>query len=117
MLGGAGTDIGSTARAERMLKAEEILSKGGKAVFGAAGALAGSPMGPMGAIAGSTIEFSTGGAVAGVAGRAGWAGVEFVGHRLKEGIKTGWNKGKGLNNAETLADEKLANAIAGRHEL
>jgi len=112
MLGGAGTDIGSTARAERMLKAGEILSKGGKAVFGAAGAIAGSPMGPMGAIAGSTLGFSTGGAVAGVAGRAGWAGAELVGHRLKEGIKAGWNKGKGLNNAETLADEKLANAIA-----
>lgn len=112
MLGGAGTDIGSTARAERMLKAGEILSKGGKAVFGAAGAIAGSPMGPMGAIAGSTLGFQTGGVIGGVAGRAGWAGGEFVGHRIKEGLKSGWNKGKGIKNAESLADEKLANSIA-----
>ncbi|QCJ45497.1 hypothetical protein FAY30_26525 (plasmid) [Bacillus sp. S3] len=112
LLAGAGTDIGSTSRAERMLKAGEILSKGGKAVFGAAGAIAGSPMGPMGSITGSTIGFSTGGVVGGVAGRTGMAGAEIVGNRVKAGAIAGWNKFKGVKNAESLADEKLANTLA-----
>lgn len=112
LLGGAGTDIGSTSRAERMLKAGEIFSKGGKAVFGAAGAIAGSPMGPMGSITGSTAGFIGGGVIGGVAGRAGMAGAEFVGNRLKDGTLAGWKKGKGIMNADAHADEKTAAALA-----
>lgn len=111
-LAGAGTDIGSTARAERMLKAGEITSKMGKAVFGAAGAIAGAPMGPMGSIAGSTIGFTAGGVVGGVAGRAGMASAEAIGNRIKAGAKAGSEKYKGIKNAESLADEKLANTLA-----
>lgn len=112
LLSGAGTDIGSTSRAERMLKAGEVFSKGGKAVFGAAGAIAGSPMGPMGSVAMSSIGFSAGGAIGGVAGRTGMATAELLGSRAKAGIKAGAEKFKGIKNAESLADEKLANTIA-----
>lgn len=112
LLSGAGTDIGSTSRAERMLKAGEIFSKGGKAVFGAAGAIAGSPMGPMGSITGSTIGFSTGGVIGGVAGRSGMAGAELIGNRVKAGVSAGVNKYNGIKNAESLADDKLANTLA-----
>ncbi|USK41597.1 conjugal transfer protein TraG N-terminal domain-containing protein (plasmid) [Cytobacillus firmus] len=114
LLAGAGTDIGSTSRAERMLKAGEIFSKGGKAVFGAAGAIAGSPMGPVGSIAGSTLGFSAGGAIGGVAGRAGMAGAELLADRAKAGFKAGKNKFDGLKNAEAHADEKLANTLADK---
>ncbi|WP_374717709.1 hypothetical protein [Neobacillus sp.] len=112
ILSNAGTDIGSTSRAERMLKAGEVISKAGKAVFGTAGAIAGSPMGPTGAIVGSTIGANTGGVVGGVAGRTGMAIAEASGRRLAAGIKAGINKAKGIKNAESQADEKLANAIA-----
>jgi trimeric autotransporter adhesin len=112
ILSNAGTDIGSTSRAERMLKAGEVISKAGKAVFGTAGAIAGSPMGPTGAIVGSTIGATTGGVVGGVAGRTGMAIAEASGRRLAAGIKAGINKAKGIKNAESQADEKLANAIA-----
>ncbi|RHW35992.1 hypothetical protein D1B31_18055 [Neobacillus notoginsengisoli] len=112
LLSAAGTDIGSTSRAERMLKAGEITSKMGKAVFGAAGAFVGSPMGPMGAIAGSTAGFATGGVVGGVAGRAGMAGAEAVGNRLKAAGLAGSKKAKGIWNAESQADDKLANTLA-----
>lgn len=112
LLSNAGTDIGSTSRAERMLKSGEIMSKSGKAVFGMAGAIAGAPMGPIGAIVGSTIGAGVGGAVGGVAGRAGMAVAEGAGRRLAAGVKAGANKFKGIDNAESLADEKLANAIA-----
>lgn len=112
LLAGAGTDIGSTAKANRMLKSGEILSKAGKAVFGSAGAIAGSPMGPMGSVAMSTVGFNAGGVVGGVAGRAGMAGAELIGNRLKAGAVAGANKFKGIKNAESLADEKLANTLA-----
>lgn len=112
LLSNVGTDKGSTTRAERMLKAGEILSKGGKAIFGAAGAIAGSPMGPTGAITGSTIGFNSGGVIGGVAGRAGMALAEGGGRRLAAGIKAGVKKAKGIYNGESSADEQIANVIA-----
>ncbi|KZE68005.1 hypothetical protein AWM68_17695 [Fictibacillus phosphorivorans] len=112
VLAGAGTDIGTTSRAERMLRAGEILSKNGKAVFGAAGAIAGAPMGPMGSIIGSSVGFSGGGIVGGVAGRTGMFAAETGFNRLKAGAVAGWNKGKGILDAEDHADEKLSNVIA-----
>jgi hypothetical protein len=112
LLNNAGTDTGSTTRAERMLKAGEIFSKGGKAVFGAAGAVAGVPMGPMGSIAMSTMGFNTGGVVGGLAGRSGQALVEGGARRVWEGTKAGINKFKGVKNAEAHADEKMAQSLA-----
>lgn len=112
VLNNVGTDTSSTSRAERMLKAGEILSKGGKAVFGAAGAVVGSPMGPMGAIMGSTIGFNAGGIVGGVAGRSGMFLAETAGNRIVAGTKAALSKGKGIYNAEANADEKIAKTMA-----
>lgn len=110
--GNTGTDTGTTPKAERMLKGGEILSRGGKAVFGAAGTLIGSPMGPMGSMVGSTVGFNAGGAVGGIAGRAGTGAAQLLGSQMKKGIRAGWNKGKGIMNAESKADEKTANSVA-----
>lgn len=112
VLAGAGTDTGSTARAERMLKSGEVTSKMGKAVFGMAGAVAGSPMGPMGSAALGQIGFAGGGVVGGLAGRSGMAGIEGVANRLKAGGSAFADKFKGVMNGEKLADEKLANTLA-----
>lgn len=112
ILPNAGTDIGSTSRAERMLKAGDIFSKGGKAIFGAAGAIAGSPMGPVGSIVGSTIGANSGGVIGGVAGRAGMAATEGLANRAAFFGKTGWNKAKGIWDSDKEADKKLANSLA-----
>jgi hypothetical protein len=105
-------DMSSTPRAERMLKAGEITSKMGKAVFGVAGAFAGSPLGPMGAIGASTVGFAAGGKVGGVTGRVGMATAEMAGRGIVRGVKAGYEKGKGITQAKELADEKLAHNIA-----
>ncbi|MGS2779904.1 hypothetical protein ACVBAX_21435 [Robertmurraya sp. GLU-23] len=112
ILAGAGTDVGSTERAERMLKSGEVTSKMGKAVFGMAGALAGSPMGPMGSAALGQVGFAGGGVVGGLAGRSGMAGIEGLANRGKAGLNAFKDKFKGVKNAEDLADEKLANTLA-----
>lgn len=105
-----GTDTGTTPQAERLLKAGEITSKAGKAVFGAAGAIAGSPMGPGGSLALSTIGFEGGGAVSGLAGRLTTAGAQ----RLAENFKQGIDRAKQAYNKGSLADmnEQLADNIA-----
>lgn len=107
--GNTGTDTGTTPKAERMLKGGEILSRGGKAVFGAAGTLIGSPMGSM---VGSTVGFNAGGAIGGLAGRAGTGAAQLLGSQVKKGVKAGWDKGKGVMKAESKADEKTANSVA-----
>lgn len=110
--GNTGTDTGTTPKAEKMLKGGEILSRGGKAVFGAAGTLIGSPMGPMGAMVGSTVGFNAGGVIGGLAGRAGTGAAQLLGNQVKKGAKAGWNKGKGIMKAESKADQKTANSVA-----
>ncbi|WP_269919613.1 hypothetical protein [Caldifermentibacillus hisashii] len=112
VLNNVGTDVSSTAKSERMLKSGEIMSKAGKAIVGAAGAITGSPMGPMGSIVGSTIGFGMGGVVGGTIGRAGAAVTQGVANRLNSGFKEGSKKFKGIQNAEDEADEKLAQTIA-----
>lgn len=113
--GNTGTDTGTNSLAERMLKPGDVTSKMGKMALGMAGSIAGSPMGPAGAIAGSTVGFGVGGVVGGVAGRVGGAGVEGVklgAKQLAKGAKSGWQNAKDSYNAESLADEKLANELA-----
>jgi hypothetical protein len=107
-----GTDIGTTPRAEKMLKAGQAMSKIGKATLGMAGSIAGSPMGPMGSIMGSTVGFTLGGVAGGLAGRAGYAGANFVANRAGKFAKGFLEGTKGTLNSEKLADEKLANALA-----
>ncbi|MFC0273742.1 hypothetical protein ACFFIX_20355 [Metabacillus herbersteinensis] len=115
MASNSGTDTGSNLSAEKMLKAGEITSKMGKAVFGMAGAVAGSPMGPGGSMLLSTVGFAAGGAVGGIAGRVGTAGVSLGTKGLQQALKggkQGFKDGKDLFNAESLADDKLANTLA-----
>ncbi len=107
-----GTDIGTTTRAERMLKPGEITNKMGKAVFGAAGSIAGSAMGPGGAIAGSTLGYGVGGAVSGVAGRVGAAGVEGLSALGKKSSGKFADNFKNSFKSKDLADEKLADSLA-----
>lgn len=107
-----GTDTGTTSRAEKMLKAGEITSKLGKATFGMAGAVAGSVMGPGGSMALSSLGFVGGGIVGGVVGRAGFAGAQLGANALQKGMKDGLESGKDSWNAESLADDKLADTLA-----
>ncbi|MGN8845234.1 hypothetical protein ACTNDN_20740 [Niallia sp. HCP3S3_B10] len=110
--GNTGTDTGTTANAEKMLKPGNILSRSGKAVFGATGALAGSGLGPMGVLAGSTVGFHAGGVAGGLAGRVGAAGTHMIANRGASFLKNGFKGFKDINNAGKAADEQLANTIA-----
>lgn len=107
-----GTDTGTTLSAEKMLKPGNILSRSGKAVFGATGALAGSALGPMGVLAGSTAGFHAGGIAGGLAGRVGGASAQLLANRGSALLKNGLKGFKDINNADKAADEQLANAIA-----
>lgn len=109
VLNNVGTDTGTTARAERMLRAGQILSKGGKAVFGAAGSIAGMPMGPLGSMALGTVGFHVGGVAGGVAGRAGMALAEGGFNLLKKGFDDAISTYKNMTENQ---DEALAEAIA-----
>jgi len=112
LAGNTGTDTGTTANAEKMLKPGNILSRSGKAVFGATGALAGSALGPMGVLTGSTIGFHAGGVAGGLAGRVGGASAQLLANRGSALLKSGLKGFKDINNADKAADEQLANTIA-----
>lgn len=105
----AGTDIGTTKRAESMLKAGQIMSKAGKATFGMAGVIAGSGLGPGGAMVGGTMGMIGGGAVGGIAGRTGSAAVMGIGNQLKKGIE---GAKKGAKLGEIDPKEHLAEQMA-----
>jgi hypothetical protein len=105
-----GTDTGTTTRAEKMLRAGQISSKAGKAVFGMAGSIAGSPMGPIGAIAGGTAGMLGGGAIGGLSGRVGSAAVMGVGNRFKKGVEGAKDEAKKLTDSAGMND--LAESMA-----
>ncbi|WP_000890330.1 type IV secretion system protein, partial [Bacillus thuringiensis] len=65
-----GTDVGTTSRAARMLKAGQIGSALGKATTGLAGMAAGAGLGPGAMVAGSQVGSALGGAPGAVAGRS-----------------------------------------------
>lgn len=96
-----GTDTGTTAKADKMLKAGQILGKTGKMTAGMAGSIAGSVMGPMGAVALGTIGGELGEKAGGLAGRMGTAGAQGIASRLAKG-KEGALK--------SLADQKNKDA-------
>ncbi|WP_209124394.1 hypothetical protein [Alkalihalobacillus sp. BA299] len=108
--GNTGTDTGTTSRAEKMLKAGQITSKAGKAVFGMAGSIAGSPLGPVGAIAGGTAGMLAGGAVGGLSGRIGAATAMGVGNRFKKGFEGAKDEAKKLTDSAGIDD--LAESMA-----
>lgn len=106
----SGTDTSTTSVAEKMLKAGQITSKMGKAVAGMAGSIAGSTMGPMGAIGLATIGGEVGGVVGGLSGRVGSAAVQGIADRMKKGNKAlNDTLDKGLAEG---TDESLKDAIA-----
>lgn len=102
-----GTDTGTTSKAEKMLKAGNILGKSGKLLAGMGGSIAGSVMGPVGAVALGTIGGELGEKVGGVTGRAGAAGVHAVGDRLRKGKKgfdDSLEKNQEKDNEEAMID-------------
>ncbi|WP_121616751.1 type IV secretion system protein [Virgibacillus halodenitrificans] len=103
-----GPMAGTDTRSERMLRAGEILSKGGKMVVGAAGSTAGAVMGPEGVFAGGSIGAGLGDKGGGLSGRLGFA----TGDKLKNALeksKDGISEAKGnmMNefDAEQTADQ------------
>lgn len=104
--------VGTTSAAEKMIRRGQISSKLGKAVFGSVGSIAGTPMGPIGAMVGSEIGSNVGGA-AGAVGR----GATAFGQLAKKGAIAAYNGGKGVFNdskdnlLNSSKQEKLANEI------
>lgn len=105
----SGTDSSSTPTAEKMLRAGEFVSKMGKAVVGSAGAIAGSTMGPTGTLAGGIIGFEAGNIAGGFAGRAGAAGIQGIGNRIKKGME---GSQKAFAKGEQKEEESLAGDLA-----
>jgi trimeric autotransporter adhesin len=109
--GNTGPDTGTTSLAEKMLKAGNITSKMGKATFGMAGSIAGSPMGPVGAMMGATGAAALGEGVGGLTGRTGFAAVAGV----KNGIAGRLKKGKeGLEKAKEENGQSAEDEIVSR---
>lgn len=114
-MGASAGDLGTSSRAEKMLRAGDIMSKAGKATVGAAGAIAGMGLGPMGSMAGATVGSVAGGISGGLVGRGGAAALQAI-----PGIKNQLNKGalasemaKNGFSPDNLEDN-LANSIADR---
>jgi hypothetical protein len=105
-----GSDVGTSSIAEKMMKPGDIMSRAGKAVFGMAGSIAGSPMGPVGAGAMALQGAAIGGALGGLAGRTGMA----VAHGAKDRFKKfgeGFSEGMEKSRPEDL-DDAMVEAMA-----
>lgn len=112
-----GTDIGTTSRAARMLKAGQIGSMVGKATGGLAGLAMGAGLGPEGMAVGTFAGSKAGGVPGAVAGRTLAAGVEGVtsaGKHIGSSVKKGLDTYKGLNGEQypELTDEDIAQDLA-----
>lgn len=110
--GGPGGDTGTTPRAEKMLKAGDIVGKMGKATMGMAGSIAGMGLGPVGSMAGASAGFAAGGVVGGLTGRVGAAAMQGIGDRLKKGKDDGLDFYKNKTGGDF--DDAMANDIADR---
>lgn len=114
-IGASAGDLGTSSRAEKMLRAGDIMSKAGKASFGAAGAIAGMGLGPIGSMAGATLGSVSGGIVGGLTGRAGAVAVQAI-----PGIKNQLAKGAAASEmakngfSPDNLDNNLASSIADR---
>ncbi|HHB1656007.1 TPA: hypothetical protein ACOQ0H_005275 [Bacillus cereus] len=112
-----GTDIGTTSRAARMLKAGQIGSMVGKATGGLAGLAMGAGLGPEGMAVGTFAGSKAGGVPGAVAGRTLATGVEGVtsaGKHIGSSVKKGLDTYKGLNGERypELTDEDIAQDLA-----
>lgn len=109
--GNTGPDTGTTSVAEKMLKAGDITSKFGKASLGIAGSLVGSPMGPVGAIAGASAGALAGEAAGSLAGRSGFAVLNGAGGAIAERFK----KGKaGFKSQKDKNDKSAEDEVVSR---
>ncbi|MGT8956831.1 hypothetical protein [Bacillus cereus] len=112
-----GTDVGTTSRAARMLKAGQIGSMVGKATGGLAGLAMGAGLGPEGMAVGTFAGGKAGGVPGAVSGRtlaAGLEGVTSAGKRIGSSVKKGLDTYKGLNGEQypELTDEDIAQDLA-----
>ncbi|UOB81812.1 hypothetical protein MQW34_29035 (plasmid) [Bacillus sp. ZJS3] len=112
-----GTDLGTTFRAARMLKAGQIGSMVGKATGGLAGLAMGAGLGPEGMAVGTFAGSKAGGVPGAVAGRtlaAGLEGVTSAGKHIGSSVKKGLDTYKGLNGEQypELTDEDIAQDLA-----
>ncbi|WP_044797358.1 hypothetical protein [Bacillus cereus] len=112
-----GTDIGTTSRAARMLKAGQIGSMVGKATGGLAGLAMGAGLGPEGMAVGTFAGSKAGGVPGAVTGRtlaAGLEGVTSAGKHIGSSVKKGLDTYKGLNGEQypELTDEDIAQDLA-----
>ncbi|WP_214484560.1 hypothetical protein [Bacillus sp. SM2101] len=102
-----GEALSPTSRGERMLRAGEIMSKGGKMFGGVAGSFIGSPMGPAGSIAGATAGSIVGDVTGGVSGRIGYGPASTLKRSLKDGISEMKNDVSKGQLADLMAENKL----------
>ncbi|MCQ6333276.1 MULTISPECIES: hypothetical protein [Bacillus cereus group] len=112
-----GTDVGTTSRAARMLKAGQIGSSIGKAATGLAGMAAGAGLGPGAMIAGSQVGSVLGSAPGAVAGRSVAAvgeGAVALGKHIGSSVKKGADTYSNLNGESypELTDEDIAQDLA-----
>ncbi|MGG5784764.1 hypothetical protein [Bacillus albus] len=112
-----GTDVGTTSRAARMLKAGQIGSSIGKAVTGIAGMAAGSGLGPGAMVVGSQVGSALGAAPGGMAGRsvaAAGEGAVALGKHIGSSVKKGADTYSNLNGESypELTDEDIAQDLA-----
>lgn len=112
-----GTDIGTTSRAARMLKAGQIGSSIGKAATGLAGMAAGAGLGPEGMVIGTMVGSKAGGITGAVAGRTAGAvgeGAVALGKHIGSSVKKGADTYSNLNGESypELTDEDIAQDLA-----
>ncbi|RXJ13078.1 hypothetical protein ETJ91_26295 [Bacillus albus] len=112
-----GTDVSTTSRAARMLKAGQIGSSIGKAATGIAGMAAGSGLGPGAMVVGSQVGSALGGAPGAVAGRSVAAvgeGAVALGKHIGSSVKKGADTYSNLNGESypELTDEDIAQDLA-----
>ncbi|MCU7668456.1 hypothetical protein [Bacillus thuringiensis] len=112
-----GTDVGTTSRAARMLKAGQIGSSIGKAATGLAGMAAGAGLGPGAMVAGSQVGSVLGSAPGAVAGRSVAAvgeGAVALGKHIGSSVKKGADTYSNLNGESypELTDEDIAQDLA-----
>ncbi|MGX5557806.1 hypothetical protein [Bacillus cereus] len=112
-----GTDVGTTSRAARMLKAGQIGSSIGKAAGGLAGMTAGAGLGPGAMVAGSQVGSALGSAPGAVAGRSVAAvgeGAVALGKHIGSSVKKGADTYSNLNGVSypELTDEDIAQDLA-----
>ncbi|MFJ8219679.1 type IV secretion system protein [Bacillus cereus] len=112
-----GTDVGTTSRAARMLKAGQIGSSIGKAATGLAGMAAGAGLGPGAMAVGSQVGSALGAAPGAVAGRSVAAlgeGAVGLGKHIGSSVKKGVGTYSNLNGESypELTDEDIAQDLA-----